>query len=67
MMQTKTPLMLSAKNIIDLGFSRAIAYQLLNRNDLPVIRIGSRKFLHRDLFFEWLNTQASNSRTRQHN
>ena len=40
------------------GFSRAMAYQLLNRQDLPIVRIGNRRFIHRELFQKWLRDQA---------
>lgn len=40
------------------GFSRSMAYQLLNRKDLPTVQIGSRRFIHRELFQEWLRNQA---------
>jgi len=49
-------------NIHDLqamGFSRAMAYQLLNRADTPTIRIGGRVFMHAEAFHEWLLAQAS--------
>jgi predicted DNA-binding transcriptional regulator AlpA len=41
-----------------MGFSRGTAYSMLNRADLPVIRIGQRKFMHAELFEEWLRKQA---------
>ena len=37
------PLMLSAKDIQKLGFSRALAYRFLNRADMPVVIVGGRK------------------------
>lgn len=40
------------------GFSRSMAYQLLNREDLPTVQIGNRRFIHRELFQEWLRDQA---------
>lgn len=52
------PLMMSARHIMQLGFSRATAYQFLNRDDLPVVRIGERLFMHKVLFLEWLEQQA---------
>ena len=53
------PLAMSAKDIQALGFSRPLAYRFLNMADLPVIEIGGRKFMHRDLFFDWLAEQAT--------
>ncbi|MBR1606980.1 MAG: DNA-binding protein [Clostridia bacterium] len=43
------------------GFSRTMSYQLLARKDVPTITIGGRKFVHRELFMEWLKGQASRS------
>jgi hypothetical protein len=40
------------------GFSRSMSYQLLNRSDLPVIKIGDRRFMHRTKFLAWLDAQA---------
>ena len=39
-----TPEILSAKDLQDMGFSRSMSYALFNREDIPVIRIGKRKF-----------------------
>ena len=54
-----TPEILSAK---DLGFSRSMSYVLFNREDIPVIRIGKRKFIRREKFFEWLAEQERTDR-----
>lgn len=56
---------LSAKDLQAMGFSRPMVYQLLNRKDMPVIQIGGRKFLHKAKFFEWLETQADRSYQKQ--
>ncbi len=50
--------LLSAKELQGMGFSRGTAYALLNRADLPVIRIGDRKYMHAELFEAWLRRQA---------
>lgn len=47
-----------ARELMQAGFSRAMAYQLLNRTDIPSVRIGGRVFVHRALFQEWLKRQA---------
>ena len=49
-----TPEFLSAKDLQDMGFSRSMSYALFNREDIPVIRIGKRKFIRRERFMEWL-------------
>ena len=46
--------MLGASDLVDLGFSRNIAYQLLNRADFPTIRIGRRLYVRSDRLAEWL-------------
>ena len=52
-----TPEILSAKDLQDMGFSRSMAYTLFNRADVPVIRIGKRKFIRREKFLDWLAEQ----------
>ena len=49
------PMMLSANEIQTIGFTRTMAYSILNRKDVPVVKIGNRKFIQRDKFFEWLD------------
>lgn len=49
------PMMLSANEIQSMGFTRTMAYSILNRDDVPVVKIGNRKFIQRDKFFEWLD------------
>lgn len=51
------PMMLSANDIQAMGFTRTMAYNILNRNDVPVVKIGSRKFIQRDKFFDWLDSK----------
>lgn len=57
-----TPEILSAKDLQDMGFSRSMSYSLFNREDIPVIRIGKRKFIRRERFMEWLAEQESTDR-----
>lgn len=52
------PLMMTANDIQNVGFSRTMAYQILNRSDVPVVVIGERKFVKKDNFFNWLNNQT---------
>jgi len=52
------PFALRAEDIAQiLDISRAAAYGLLRRQDFPVIRIGRRKIVPRDRFFEWVDRQ----------
>lgn len=54
------PELLNARTLQSLyGLSRSTVYALLNRRDLPVVKIGRRRFMHRDLFAQWLAEQAS--------
>lgn len=55
--KSNTPEILSAKDLQDMGFSRSMAYALLNKADVPVIHIGKRKFIRREKFLEWLAEQ----------
>ena len=52
--KNSTPEILSAKDLQDMGFSRSMSYALFNREDIPVIHIGKRKFIRRERFMEWL-------------
>ena len=51
------PMMLSANDIQTMGFTRTMAYNVLDRDDVPVVKIGSRKFIQRDKFFDWLDSR----------
>lgn len=42
-----------------MGIPRAIAYQLLNRADMPVVSFGRRKFMVRDKFMQRINELAN--------
>lgn len=53
------PIIMSVHDMQAIGFSRSMSYQLLNRADVPVITIGGRKFINRDKFFQWLDTQTN--------
>ncbi len=49
--------MLTAEDLHSSGFSRSMAYAFLNREDVPVIRIGKRKFIRKEKFLAWLEEQ----------
>ena len=51
------PEMLTAEDLQNFGFTRSMAYAFLNRGDVPVIRIGKRKFIRKEKFYEWLEEQ----------
>jgi hypothetical protein len=48
------PMMLSANDIQSMGFARTMVYKILSSEDVPVVKIGNRKFVQRDKFFAWL-------------
>ena len=54
-----THALLNAHDLQTMGFSRPMVYNLLNRADLPVIKIGKRRFMHKALFEAWLSEQAT--------
>ena len=51
------PMMLTANDLQTMGFRRAMVYKILNSADVPVVKIGSRKFIQRDKFFKWLDSK----------
>ena len=40
------------------GISRTRAYQLLKRDDLPVVHLGRRRYMNANKFREWLDQQT---------
>ena len=51
------PEMMTAEDLQNFGFTRSMAYAFLNREDVPVIKIGKRKFIRKEKFYEWLEAQ----------
>ena len=51
------PMMLSANDIQAMGFTRTMVYKILSSEEVPVVKIGSRKFVQRDKFFVWLDSK----------
>ena len=51
------PEMLTVEDLQNFGFTRSMAYAFLNRGSVPVIRIGKRKFIRKEKFYEWLEEQ----------
>jgi excisionase family DNA binding protein len=50
------PIVLTANDICKiLKISKPTAYELMERTDFPLIRIGRCKRVIRDQFFDWLN------------
>lgn len=53
------PMLLSARDSVKLGISKTTFYRITHMEDIPVIIIGSRRYLHRDRFFRWLDQEAN--------
>ena len=41
----------------DMGFSRSLAYKILQGDILPVVSIGKRRFIRQTVLLEWLAEQ----------
>ena len=41
-----------------LGVSRRTMYDLINREDFPTLKVGSRRLISRELLAEWVRIQA---------
>lgn len=50
----ESKLVLDVNDMVEMGFSRGMAYSLLNREDLPNIKLDGRKFMHKEKFLNWL-------------
>lgn len=46
--------MLSAPDLVQMGFSRVRAYQLFHTEGFPVVKIGRRLYVRSDRLAEWL-------------
>ena len=55
------PMILSAKELQAMGFSRSMAYRLLQGDLVPVVTIGKRKFIRHTTLMEWLAKQEKTS------
>lgn len=54
------PLILEVSHIQEiLGVSKRRAYEIMDIEGFPLLRLGRSKRVPRDKFFEWLNNQAS--------
>lgn len=53
------PIILTVKDIMEiLGIGKGTAYELMDSEGFPCIKIGRLKRVNRDLFFEWLKKSA---------
>lgn len=53
------PLVLTAEHVADiLGVSLRRAYEIMETEHFPLKRVGVRKYVTRERFFEWLETAS---------
>ena len=57
------PMMMSAKDLQSMGFSRNMAYRLLQGDLIPVVCIGKRRFIRHDSLLNWLAEQEQTSQS----
>ena len=63
----KLPHCLGATEISDiLGISLSATYELMNRSDFPVIRIGRRMVSPADKFEKWMKDQVNENQLYNH-
>ncbi|OHR73961.1 excisionase [Bacillus sp. HMSC76G11] len=54
------PMVMTAKQVAEvLGVSLRIAYEVMDREDFPLIPIFRHKKVNRDSFFKWLESQGN--------
>jgi excisionase family DNA binding protein len=53
------PLVLTVADVMEiLGIGKRVAYELMERKDFPMVRIGRLKRVNRDAFFNWIDEQG---------
>lgn len=56
------PIVLKAEHISEiLGCSKRVAYEIMEQQDFPLVRMGRLKRVGRDAFFEWFSRRSVNS------
>ena len=55
------PMMMSAKDLQSMGFSRSMAYRLLQGDLIPIVCIGKRRFICHETLLKWLADQEQMS------
>ncbi len=46
-----------------LGISRRAMYNLINREDFPTLKVGSRRLISRELLAQWVRDQVEKERS----
>ncbi|MCM3761837.1 helix-turn-helix domain-containing protein [Alkalihalobacillus oceani] len=58
-MKSDYPLILKAEHISEIiGCSKRVAYEVMDRADFPLVRMGRLKRVEREAFFEWIGSQT---------
>ena len=52
------PVLISAHDAEKIGFTRSAFYRFLHRADIPTVKIGGRKYIYRDKFIAWIESQT---------
>ena len=55
----KLPVMVSAKDLQAMGFGRCMAYRLLRGDIIPVMTVGTRRFIRQSVLLEWISAQEN--------
>ena len=55
------PVMVSAKDLQAMGFGRGMAYRLLRGDIIPVVTVGTRRFIRQSVLLEWIEVQEKSS------
>ena len=53
------PVMVSAKDLQAMGFGRGMAYRLLRGDIIPVVTVGTRRFIRQSVLLEWITAQEN--------
>ncbi|WP_100406230.1 MerR family transcriptional regulator [Bacillus solitudinis] len=57
--QEDYPILMQAPHVAEIvGVSLRIAYEIMERKDFPLIRIGRAKRVEKEAFFNWLIEQS---------
>lgn len=55
------PTVMTVKEVMEiLSIGKRVAYELMDQQDFPCVKIGSKlKRVHRDSFFDWVEKKAN--------
>jgi excisionase family DNA binding protein len=56
------PMILTVNEVMEiLRIGKRVAYELMERKDFPMVRIGRLKRVNRDAFFDWIQKEGLKS------